>query len=200
MEQHDLARPYLLAGSLVALTACLALGVSRLSGSSLEGLLTMYPAVLASALYFDIGPAILGWLAANAMAAYLCRDPALFRGPLLAFCLSTALGAALAAHARRAAAMERSGLLQSTERARQELQRAAADKHAALAQLSHDLRSPLSTILGWTQVLRTQSPPEQMLHGLEAIERNARTQTRILEEIEDSPAAPASADSGRERG
>jgi len=42
-------------------------------------------------------------------------------------------------------------------------------------------------------VLRAQNPPEQMLHGLEVIERNARTQTRIIQELLDARQAPADA-------
>jgi hypothetical protein len=38
--------------------------------------------------------------------------------------------------------------------------------------------------------LRAQNPPEQMLHGLEVIERNARTQTRIISELLDAKQAP----------
>jgi len=36
--------------------------------------------------------------------------------------------------------------------------------------------------------LRAQNPPEQMLHGLEVIERNARIQTRIISELLDGQA------------
>ncbi|HEX4676840.1 MAG TPA: histidine kinase dimerization/phospho-acceptor domain-containing protein, partial [Steroidobacteraceae bacterium] len=63
----------------------------------------------------------------------------------------------------------------------------------------HDLRTPLSTIIGWAQVLRAQNPPEQMLHGLEVIERNARTQTRIISELLDAGQAPAD-DTARDNG
>jgi hypothetical protein len=49
----------------------------------------------------------------------------------------------------------------------------------------------LSTIIGWAQVLRAQNPPEQMLHGLEVIERNARNQTRIIQELLEGKPGPA---------
>ncbi len=77
------------------------------------------------------------------------------------------------------------------EQAQHDVSRAEENKHMALAKLSHDLRTPLSTIIGWAQVLRAQNPPEQMLRGLEVIERNARSQTRIIEELLDTRPPPA---------
>ena len=72
------------------------------------------------------------------------------------------------------------------------------EKDRMLGAIGHDLRTPLSTIIGWAQVLRAQNPPEQMLHGLEVIERNARTQTRIIQELLDGK--PAAAQSPEENG
>jgi len=40
--------------------------------------------------------------------------------------------------------------------------------------------------MGWTQVLLAQTPPEHMVRGLEVIERNARAQTRIIEDLVDA--------------
>ena len=102
-----------------------------------------------------------------------------------AFAISTALSIVIGARARRAALEERTALLLVEQRAQHDVLRAEKNKVAALSKLSHDLRTPLSTIIGWAQVMRAQNPPEQMLHGLEVIERNARTQTRIIEELLD---------------
>ena len=77
------------------------------------------------------------------------------------------------------------------EQAQHDVNRAEENKHLALSKLSHDLRTPLSTIIGWAQVLRAQNPPQQMLHGLEVIERNARTQTRIIQELLEGKQVPA---------
>jgi signal transduction histidine kinase len=107
--------------------------------------------------------------------------------------LSTALSIAIGARARRAALEERSELLRVEEQAQHDVTRAEENKHQALSKLSHDLRTPLSTIIGWAQVLRAQNPPEQMLHGLEVIERNARTQTRIIQELLDARQPPTDA-------
>jgi signal transduction histidine kinase/CheY-like chemotaxis protein len=57
-------------------------------------------------------------------------------------------------------------------------------KDEFLATLSHELRTPLNAVLGWTRVLRTASvdPPTQA-RALESIERNARAQARLIEDI-----------------
>jgi signal transduction histidine kinase len=152
--------------------------------------MAFFPALLAVTFYSGAGPAVLGWLFAICAAAVTwggsMARPVLAvsdRWALAAFALSTALSILIGARARRAALEERSQLLRVEEQAQHDVSRAEENKHQALSKLSHDLRTPLSTIIGWAQVLRAQNPPEQMLHGLEVIERNARTQTRIIQEL-----------------
>jgi len=59
-------------------------------------------------------------------------------------------------------------------------------KDEFLSTLSHELRTPLSAILGWTQLLRLQCTEEgEMAHALEVIERNARAQTKLIEDMLD---------------
>ena len=59
-------------------------------------------------------------------------------------------------------------------------------KDEFLATLSHELRTPLNAILGWSQVLRS-NPGDRadLLKGLETIERNARVQTQLIEDLLD---------------
>lgn len=108
-----------------------------------------------------------------------------FLATLAALALSTALGIAIAVRARRVALEAKNELLRVRQQAQHDLSEAEESKLRALSKLSHDLRTPLSTIVGWAQVLRAQNPPEQMIHGLEAIERNARAQTRIIQDLLD---------------
>ena len=108
-----------------------------------------------------------------------------FLATLAALALSTALGIAIAVRARRVALETKNELLRVRQQAQHDLSEAEENKLRALSKLSHDLRTPLSTIVGWAQVLRAQNPPEQMIHGLEAIERNARAQTRIIQDLLD---------------
>jgi PAS domain S-box-containing protein len=82
--------------------------------------------------------------------------------------------------------VERSQLLESERAARSQAERLSAAKDEFLALLSHELRTPLSAILGWTQVLRrSTSKSEDLANGLEVIERNARAQTRLVEDLLD---------------
>ncbi|MDM9381219.1 PAS domain S-box protein [Chlorogloeopsis sp. ULAP01] len=59
-------------------------------------------------------------------------------------------------------------------------------KDEFLAVLSHELRSPLNPILGWTQLLQTRQFDQQATsRALEAIERNAKLQTQLIEDLLD---------------
>lgn len=81
---------------------------------------------------------------------------------------------------------ERDILLESERKARQEAEAANRLKDEFLATLSHELRSPLNAIVGWVHVLRrhTEASPE-IARGLEVIERNARAQTQIINDLLD---------------
>lgn len=76
--------------------------------------------------------------------------------------------------------------------ARVAAEQALAELRAALAVLSHDLRTPATAILMWTDVLRHY--PAQLDRGLQAIERSARAQAelldRVMEQVFVSPPAP----------
>ena len=84
-------------------------------------------------------------------------------------------------------AEERERLLESERAARAESERASRLKDEFLATLSHELRTPLNAILGWTHLLRTR--PRRCraagAKGCETIERNARAQAQIVEDLLD---------------
>ncbi len=55
-----------------------------------------------------------------------------------------------------------------------------------LATLSHELRTPLAAILGWTTLLRSKQLDEQTTaRAIETIERNARAQTQLIDDLLD---------------
>jgi PAS domain S-box-containing protein len=59
-------------------------------------------------------------------------------------------------------------------------------KDEFLATLSHELRNPLNAMLGWSQVLRSSALPQQtQRRALEALERNARAQVTLIEDLLD---------------
>ena len=84
------------------------------------------------------------------------------------------------------AAEERQKLLESERVVRAALERMSEIKDNFLATLSHELRTPLSSILGWSQILKRGGVSSQDLaKGLDTIERNARAQTQLIEELLD---------------
>lgn len=67
-----------------------------------------------------------------------------------------------------------------------QLEAASLAKDEFLSVLSHELRTPLNAILGWIQLLRRgKLDPAKATQGLEVIERNARSQARLIEDILD---------------
>jgi len=84
------------------------------------------------------------------------------------------------------AAEERKVLLENEREARAEAERSSQMKDEFLATLSHELRTPLSAILGWSQVLRRGSRDgADLQRGLQTIERNARAQAQLIEDLLD---------------
>lgn len=81
---------------------------------------------------------------------------------------------------------QRSALLESERAARHDAERAAKLKDDFLATLSHELRTPLNAILGWTAILKRMEPGSpQLERPLEVIERSARAQTQLIEDLLD---------------
>ncbi len=72
------------------------------------------------------------------------------------------------------------------ETARAEAEAANRAKDAFLATVSHELRTPLSPILSWVRMLRDGAlDPVQVQRALEVIERNARMQAQLIEDLLD---------------
>ena len=89
--------------------------------------------------------------------------------------------------ALEASGAQRDAMLEAERNARMLAQRSAKIKDEFLATLSHELRTPLNAILGWTQLLRSRGEPEQaeFQRGMETIERNARAQVRLIDDLLD---------------
>jgi signal transduction histidine kinase/ActR/RegA family two-component response regulator len=99
-----------------------------------------------------------------------------------------------------AVAMDNARLYEAAKRARAEAEKAAAEKERLyrqaeessrlkeefLATISHELRTPLSAILGWARMLRMgQLSGENETKALETIERNARAQAQLVDDLLD---------------
>jgi signal transduction histidine kinase len=76
-------------------------------------------------------------------------------------------------------------LLEREQAARQDAERHSRSKDDFIAVLSHELRTPLNAILGWVHILKRRGAAPDALKGLDAIERNAKTQARIISDILD---------------
>jgi PAS domain S-box-containing protein len=91
-------------------------------------------------------------------------------------------------------------LNETAQKARAEAEKAAAEKERLyrqaeessrlkeefLATISHELRTPLSAILGWARMLRLgQLSPENISKALDTIERNARAQAQLVDDLLD---------------
>ena len=76
--------------------------------------------------------------------------------------------------------------MEAVERARREAEEASRLKDEFLATLSHELRTPLTSILGWAKMLREGGLGAELTQrGLEAVERNAVAQTRLIADLLD---------------
>ena len=77
-------------------------------------------------------------------------------------------------------------LVAKEQAARREAEEANRSKDDFLATVSHELRTPLTAILGWAQMLQSERlPPDRVRHGIEVIERSARAQRQLIDDLLD---------------
>ncbi len=88
---------------------------------------------------------------------------------------------------RREAEADREELLERERDARAIAEMASHTKDEFLAMVSHELRAPLNAILGWARILHTKSVgPETLTQAIETIERSARMQSNIIDDLLDT--------------
>jgi PAS domain S-box-containing protein len=81
---------------------------------------------------------------------------------------------------------ERETLLANEQASRMEAESANRSKDLFLATLSHEVRTPLSAILGWATILRSGKCNEAVFReGMEVIERNCKAQLQLIEDVLD---------------
>ena len=85
---------------------------------------------------------------------------------------------------RTLAQQQAAELLQREQAARLMVESANRSKDEFLAILSHELRTPLNAILGWAEILQGgEASRAEVREGVEIIERNARSQARLVEDV-----------------
>jgi signal transduction histidine kinase len=85
-----------------------------------------------------------------------------------------------------AQALDRARLYESAQQARAEAEAANRLKDEFVSIVSHELRSPLTAILGWTAMLRRGDPDGSLTtRALQSIHDNASRQARLIEELLD---------------
>ncbi|MUG97557.1 response regulator [Scytonema sp. UIC 10036] len=89
-------------------------------------------------------------------------------------------------HEQKCATEERDRALERERLAREQAEVVNSLKDEFLAILSHELRSPLNPILGWTQLLQNHQLSEaKTKQALASIERNAKLQTQLIDDLLD---------------
>ena len=80
----------------------------------------------------------------------------------------------------------RAALLEQEKTARRAAESLNRAKDEFMATVSHELRTPLNVIFGWVAILRSGTvDPDRQAHALEIIDRNTRTQVKLIEDLLD---------------
>ena len=88
--------------------------------------------------------------------------------------------------AQAAIAIDNARLFDTAQKARESAEIANQLKDEFLATVSHELRTPLNAVLGWTSLLRgTNMDAKRQAKALETVERNAKLQQKIVEDLLD---------------
>jgi signal transduction histidine kinase/CheY-like chemotaxis protein len=195
-------RRWLGLGLAVASTA--AMGVVRFTIVPLLGaritFVVFYPAILVSAWCGGFASGLLSTILSALLIGYFWLPPVgsfaiADAGEAFALTLFVGTGVAMSAvhetllRERRRLAMARAvaqEAREAAERAEREVSAANRAKDEFLSVLSHELRTPMTAVLGWANILRTRTVDRATrTRALATIERNAQAQAQLIEDVLD---------------
>ena len=198
LKQSRLAN-YALAASASTLALLIALLFQPLTGDT--PFVLFVAAVIFSAGYGGLGPGLLATAIAVLTSSYFLISPLYTLNVtdpndilhLVLFILVAGLTSSFH-HRLRSAQRQTDQLLRAKEEslrneqeARSEAEAATRAKDEFVAMITHELRTPLTSILGWAAILRRidASDKASFEKGLEAIERNAKSQAELIMDLMD---------------
>jgi signal transduction histidine kinase/ActR/RegA family two-component response regulator len=183
------------ASVLLGVSSTVLFAAARGSGDVLAFvLLTLY---LSAALFFAWGwraelvlwtPTVVAWLAAAPFLVFYVPavelTTAIVIGTVLSFAIAEGTARSFRAAWKHRDAQAR--ILRQLEVSRDAAEAATRAKDQFLSTVSHELRSPLNAILAWMHLLR-RGPldAERVAHAVDVVERNARLQARLIEDLLD---------------
>jgi signal transduction histidine kinase/CheY-like chemotaxis protein len=179
---------YVVAAAAVALAFCVRLAAQPMIGTASPFLL-FTPAVMVASWYAGIGPAVLASGAGALFGSYFSlqiSEPGLERWDRVAmFLLVSGLIIALTTVVKASRRRLDEGLWRE-QKARAEAEAANQTKDDFLSLVSHELQTPVSVVLGWASAIRKRQLRGDALNvALDAIERNAQVQSRLVQDILD---------------
>jgi signal transduction histidine kinase/ActR/RegA family two-component response regulator len=132
-----------------------------------------------------LATAVLSVAAAVALQLFAPAGVGLHDSVQVSLFLLTAIPISLLGGSLRNSLERERRLLKSESAARAALERTSRLKDEFLAVLSHELRSPLNTVVGWAHILKGTALPADAVHAVEIILRSADQQVKLLSEIAD---------------
>ncbi len=138
---------------------------------------------LASHEHFDVDYRV-GW-ASGAIRWILVRGVGRFAPDGT---LSSVIGFTLDITARKEVELEQREIAASEKRAREHSERLAMAMDHFVTTVSHELRSPLSAILSWADLLQRAADPSHVTRATDVIRRNARQLSHMVDDLLDSGA------------